>query len=54
MVGGEEKRDDNILHSGIGSALISKREVILGMINQKNPTPSKFCASSIFSDKMIV
>jgi hypothetical protein len=45
-----KRGDDNILHSGIGSALISKREVILGMIHQKNPTPSKFCASSIFSD----
>ena len=42
--------DNNFLHSGIGSALISKSEVILGMSNQKYPTPSNFCASSIFGD----
>ena len=42
--------DNNLLHSGIGSALISKSEVILGMSNQTYPTPSNFCASSIFGD----
>ena len=42
--------DNNFLHSGIGSALISKSEVILGMSNQTYPTPSNFCASSIFGD----